>query len=144
MTTILRPNVARIDRQQSGGTSNTGTPVPASPITIYTALPCLLDTISALRSYDLEVARASQADILGSFMLVADGANVHGTPGDEVTVNGVVMKIAPNGRAAFPDILKGDRATGEDGLQYLVLGVHLYSDVFPNVQAQLALGKAWS
>lgn len=140
---LLRPNTAIVDRQQTAGTSNTGTPVPAPPRTIYAGLPCIIDAISALRSFELDQARGSEPVIIGGHMLVADGANIHGTPGTVLTFNGVKMVIAPNGRAAFPDVREGDRITGEDGLQYLALGVHHYSDVFPNIQVQLQLGKAW-
>jgi hypothetical protein len=144
MSTFLRPNTATVERKNATGTtSNTGTPVPAAPSTIYASLPCMIDSVSALRGFELTAAGGQQPITIGSDMLICDGANIHGTPGQAVTVNGVAMLIASNGRAAFPDIRKGDRITREDGLEYLAIGVHRFSDVFPNLQADLQLGKAW-
>jgi hypothetical protein len=144
VTTLLRPNTAVVERQAYGGTSNTGTPVNAPATTVYAALDCLIDAISALRGFELTSAGGSQPITIGSHMLVADGANITGTPGAGITYNGVAMIFSANGRAAFPDIRKGDLITKEDGTQYRVIGVHLYSDVSPNLQAELQLGKAWA
>ncbi len=144
MTTLLRPNTAVVARQQSSGTSNTGSPVPAAPLEVYSGLVCLIDAISALRSFELVSGGGSEPVTIGGHMLVADGANITGTPGSPVTVNGVAMVISANGRGAFPDVQKGDKITKEDGTEYLVIGVHQYTDVAPNLQAELQLGKAWS
>jgi hypothetical protein len=146
--TLLRPNTAVVERKQTSGVSNTGTPVPAAPEQVYAALPCLIDAISALRSFELTQADGAQPVTIGGHMIVVDGANITGTPGDTVTVtvwgNPIEMIIAPNGLAAYPDIQKNDRITREDGTEYLVIGVHQYPGVTPNLQAELQLGKAWS
>lgn len=146
MSTLLRPNTATVQRKATTGrVSNTGAPIPAGPETVYAELPCFIE--SALTRAEIVTAggAAGQPVTTDTVMMVADGVNVSGcSPGDVVTVNGVMMIVAANGRAAFPDLRNDDKITREDGTEYLVLRTQSYPDVFPNIQAHLALGKAWT
>lgn len=140
----LRPNTAKVQRRATTGTtSNTGAPVPTTPITVYAALPCFIENVP--RQSQIDVAIGSQPVVEQLHLFYADGVNVNGyTAGETVVYKGQNLIVAANLRSAFPDIRDGDLITMETGSTFLVIGPpQLYYDVFPNIQAHLQLGKGW-
>lgn len=123
-------------------TSPTGSAVPAAPATINAAIPARLE-----RTEKGDVQWLVEGSTyIRTALLIVDGLRpgqfVGTAPGGSITVNGVTYVVAPNGQAAFPDIIEGDRATDERAIKYLVLASTLYF-VTCTLQVELASGRAW-
>lgn len=141
----LRPNTAKVEREQTGGTSGAGDPLPTAPLTVYTDLPCLVDMMP--RGGDIVDSKVGPV-IAQVYTLYADGVSAAGNPPGatlEVTIGGKTYAfiVSDNGRSAFPDVRKNDRITDERGRAFLVLAVAQYYDVEPGIQAHLHIDKAW-
>ncbi len=145
--TILRPNVATILRKGEGtGVSMSGDRVPAIPTVIGYELPALIDAI-AKGMIQSELAGPMATSI--SHLLFLDPLPLSQipsgtTPGAFFTLNGVVYRLSGNGRSAMPDLRVGDKIVDEDFVEYLVMAVSEYTIVQPSLQAELAVGKAWT
>jgi hypothetical protein len=140
---LLRPNTAQVIRPTKGARTNSGGFVPGTS-TIYTALPCLIDqTLITLGR--LGQSTATGPVVESTHVLYADGVKVSGySAGAHVTVRGIDMVVSANLRGAFPDIQRNDQIIAEDNRAFLVLKVTLYYDIYPNIQVELAEGKASS
>ncbi len=141
----FRPNTVTVQRMQTSGTSGAGDPLPTAPVTIYAALPCLVDMMP--RGGDIVDAKIGPV-VSQVYTLYADGVAAYGASAGstiDVTIGGTTFPfiVAPNGRSAFPDIRKNDRITDETGRAFLVIAVAQYYDVAPGLQAHLRIGEAW-
>jgi hypothetical protein len=142
VSTALRPNTVKIERRMASTPSVTGSDVPGSPTTINAAIPAHLE-----RDPKGTVAQPIDTTVfMRDAFLLMDGLRPYqfvGTaPGGSITVSGVTYIVAPNGQAAFPDTLEGDRVTDERSIRYLVLAVSMYYQTC-TIQCELASGKAW-
>jgi hypothetical protein len=154
VTTFLRPNTIAVDRRARGSVSPTGEPALSST-SIVTLVPARIDVVSISGRMGGQYQFEVEGDIFtATHILFLDGLEprIFGStpPGDTFEyqppgASGLLPYIvAPNGRAAFIDLEKGDRVTDEGGATYLALAIARYYDVNVQLQAQITQGRAWS
>lgn len=137
-----RPNQVTVEKRTNGALSPTLQP-SLSVVTVNANIPARLQPRRA--SIPAQFVVEGEVYIQDAYLFL-DGISpsqfAGKTPGQTVTVNGIVYTVAPNALSAWPEIDTAYRVTDEYGKKYFVLAV-AHFDVTHSLQAALASGKSW-